>query len=128
EHITDFMVCYSSGGRLLLHYLPNKQMGRIVSITGALFALALLNACHTAKRITNAHAQKNPRFIDEVTIGGKGSNNIHMRVIEGPHEVHEPDGTIIITRKERKELQDKYAGKVGVHDRDIQNLSLYTFI
>ncbi len=51
-----------------------------------------------------------------------------MHVIEGAHAYREPDGTIVITKKERVELQEKFAAKVGLPDKKIQNLSLYTFI
>jgi cell wall-associated NlpC family hydrolase len=94
----------------------------------AAVAIILLSSCHTAKKATIARVQKNPRFINDMTIGGKGSNKIQMRVIEGRHNKREEDGTVIITKKERKQLQDKYADKVGVHDKTIRNLALYIFI
>ncbi len=102
-------------------------MGKNVS-RALILCIMLLTACHSTRRTTATHVQKNPRFIDQVTIGGKGSNNIHMRVIEGTHPKREEDGTIVITKKERKELQDKFADKVGVRDKKIDNLTLYTFI
>lgn len=91
-------------------------------------AITILSACHSTKKSSVAHASKNPKFIDHVSISGKGGSSIHMRVIEGAHNKREPDGTIVITHKEKEELQDKYAEKVGVRDKQISNLALYTFI
>jgi len=106
-------------------------MGKLNSITiAAAFFMLVLASCHTAKNATHiaSHPSKNPKFIDHVTIGGKGSNNIQMHVIQGKHDYKGSDGTIVITKKERVELQEKYAEKVGIPDKKIQNLSLYTFI
>ena len=117
--------------------------------------LLLLASCDTSRKAVSHHSRQ-PKFIDDIYIGGHNKNAATADAIDRnakpvakkysekryfpatvaksgsadvePKAISMDQPRIHSGRGESRELRDKYAGLLGIEKGDISNFSLYSFI
>ena len=102
----------------------------------------ILASCHTSRKAT-AHRPRQPKFIDDVYMSGHNKNNATANAIDkstrysdnpapNARNEHSIDKKIytadVIKPREARGLKEKYATILGVKNKEIDNVVLYSFI
>ena len=123
--------------------MPMKK--RLFLFTIACTLVILFESCHTGKQTVSYHSSRQPKFIKNVYIAPHHKSNGTVNAIDhskrqeqatnnsGAQHAETPiiakgDEEPILTRHESKVIRKKYAGKLGISPRQIDNFALYKFI